>query len=216
MDQPLWQRLRDESIAVPGRARIHAAEHRMIYEAIVERRPRRRRLLRHPAHRARAALHDPRLGETTCASPASSPPSRPRSAPTARSTPRRCRPTSRALLDAGVHGIVGHRHDGRGRQPEHAPSAARSSRPSPGRRRPRAGDRGRLRGHRRAGAVAYAADAARRPGRDAIMLPAAAGLPRPTSASSSPSTAPSARATGLPLMAYNNPEAERRRHAARR
>ena len=36
MDQPLWQRLRDESIAVPGRARLHAAEHRMIYEAIVD------------------------------------------------------------------------------------------------------------------------------------------------------------------------------------
>jgi DNA-binding FadR family transcriptional regulator len=36
MDQPLWQRLRDDSIAIPGRARVHAAEHRMIYEAIVE------------------------------------------------------------------------------------------------------------------------------------------------------------------------------------
>ena len=36
MDQPLWHRLRDDSIAVPGRTRIHAAEHRMIYEAIVE------------------------------------------------------------------------------------------------------------------------------------------------------------------------------------
>ena len=36
MDQPLWQRLRDDSIARPGRARIHAAEHRMIYEAVVD------------------------------------------------------------------------------------------------------------------------------------------------------------------------------------
>ncbi len=36
MDQPLWQRLRDEAIGVPGRASIHVAEHRMIYEAIVE------------------------------------------------------------------------------------------------------------------------------------------------------------------------------------
>jgi DNA-binding FadR family transcriptional regulator len=36
MDQPLWHRLRDDSIAVPGRTRIHAAEHRMIYEAIVD------------------------------------------------------------------------------------------------------------------------------------------------------------------------------------
>ena len=35
MDEPLWQRLRDDSIAVPGRAQLHAAEHRMIYEAIV-------------------------------------------------------------------------------------------------------------------------------------------------------------------------------------
>src|SRR4051812_17456420 len=29
MDQPLWQRLRDDSIAVPGRTRLHVAEHRM-------------------------------------------------------------------------------------------------------------------------------------------------------------------------------------------
>ena len=34
MDEPLWQRLRDESIAVPGHMRIHMAEHRMIYEAV--------------------------------------------------------------------------------------------------------------------------------------------------------------------------------------
>jgi DNA-binding FadR family transcriptional regulator len=36
MDEPLWQRLRDESIAVPGRTTLHLAEHRMIYEAIAE------------------------------------------------------------------------------------------------------------------------------------------------------------------------------------
>jgi DNA-binding FadR family transcriptional regulator len=35
MDQPLWQRLRDESVAAPGRMALHAAEHRMIYEAVV-------------------------------------------------------------------------------------------------------------------------------------------------------------------------------------
>jgi DNA-binding FadR family transcriptional regulator len=35
MDEPLWQRLRDDSIADPGHMRIHVAEHRMIYEAIV-------------------------------------------------------------------------------------------------------------------------------------------------------------------------------------
>lgn len=36
MDQPLWQRLRDESVAAPGRMALHAAEHRLIYEAIVD------------------------------------------------------------------------------------------------------------------------------------------------------------------------------------
>jgi DNA-binding FadR family transcriptional regulator len=36
MDQPLWQRLRDDSVAVPGRMALHAAEHRLIYEAVVE------------------------------------------------------------------------------------------------------------------------------------------------------------------------------------
>jgi DNA-binding FadR family transcriptional regulator len=35
MDEPLWRRLRDESVATPGRTAIHAAEHRMIYEAVV-------------------------------------------------------------------------------------------------------------------------------------------------------------------------------------
>ena len=35
MNQPLWQRLRDDSIDAAGRTRIHVAEHRMIYEAIV-------------------------------------------------------------------------------------------------------------------------------------------------------------------------------------
>ncbi|MGZ4278276.1 MAG: FadR/GntR family transcriptional regulator [Solirubrobacteraceae bacterium] len=35
MDQPLWQRLRDDSVAVAGRMRLHVAEHRMIYEAVV-------------------------------------------------------------------------------------------------------------------------------------------------------------------------------------
>jgi DNA-binding FadR family transcriptional regulator len=34
MDQPLWQRLRDDSIAEPGHIAIHVAEHRMIYEAV--------------------------------------------------------------------------------------------------------------------------------------------------------------------------------------
>jgi DNA-binding FadR family transcriptional regulator len=34
MNQPLWQRLRDQSVAVPGRMRIHMAEHRLIYESV--------------------------------------------------------------------------------------------------------------------------------------------------------------------------------------
>jgi DNA-binding FadR family transcriptional regulator len=37
MDQRLWQRLRDQSVAEPGRARIHTAEHRLIYQAVVDR-----------------------------------------------------------------------------------------------------------------------------------------------------------------------------------
>jgi DNA-binding FadR family transcriptional regulator len=36
MDEPLWRRLRDESVATPGRTAIHAAEHRLIYEAVVD------------------------------------------------------------------------------------------------------------------------------------------------------------------------------------
>ncbi|MBV9815667.1 MAG: FadR family transcriptional regulator [Alphaproteobacteria bacterium] len=36
MDQPLWRRLRDDSLSNPGRMRIHIAEHRMIYEAVCE------------------------------------------------------------------------------------------------------------------------------------------------------------------------------------
>ena len=39
MDQPLWQRLRDDSIATPGRTAVHLAEHRLIYEAVAERDP---------------------------------------------------------------------------------------------------------------------------------------------------------------------------------
>jgi DNA-binding FadR family transcriptional regulator len=34
MDQPLWQRLRDDSVADAAHKRMHVAEHRMIYEAI--------------------------------------------------------------------------------------------------------------------------------------------------------------------------------------
>jgi DNA-binding FadR family transcriptional regulator len=35
MDEPLWRRLRDDSVAERGHLRVHSAEHRMIYEAIV-------------------------------------------------------------------------------------------------------------------------------------------------------------------------------------
>jgi DNA-binding FadR family transcriptional regulator len=36
MNQPLWRRLRDDSLAEPGRMPIHIAEHRMIYEAVTD------------------------------------------------------------------------------------------------------------------------------------------------------------------------------------
>jgi DNA-binding FadR family transcriptional regulator len=36
MDQPLWQQLRDESIAVPGRTTLQLAEHRLIAAAVAE------------------------------------------------------------------------------------------------------------------------------------------------------------------------------------
>lgn len=35
IDEPLWQRLRDESVAEQGQVELHHAEHRQIYEAIV-------------------------------------------------------------------------------------------------------------------------------------------------------------------------------------
>ena len=36
MDEPLWQRLRDEAIAVPGRTTLQLAEHRLIAASIAE------------------------------------------------------------------------------------------------------------------------------------------------------------------------------------
>lgn len=36
MDQPLWKRLKDEGIYSAGRIRLYVAEHRLIYEAIVQ------------------------------------------------------------------------------------------------------------------------------------------------------------------------------------
>jgi DNA-binding FadR family transcriptional regulator len=36
MDQPLWQRLRDDAIAVPGRTVLQLAEHRLIAAAVAE------------------------------------------------------------------------------------------------------------------------------------------------------------------------------------
>jgi DNA-binding FadR family transcriptional regulator len=36
MDQPLWRRIRDDSIAVPGRTTLQLAEHRLIAAAIAE------------------------------------------------------------------------------------------------------------------------------------------------------------------------------------
>jgi DNA-binding FadR family transcriptional regulator len=49
MDQPLWQQLRDDSIAVPGRTTLQLAEHRLIAAAITEGDP--------EAARRRAAEH---------------------------------------------------------------------------------------------------------------------------------------------------------------
>lgn len=54
MDEPLWQRLRDDSIAVPGRTALQLAEHRLIYAAIAEGDPDAAELhARHHIHRAR-------------------------------------------------------------------------------------------------------------------------------------------------------------------
>jgi DNA-binding FadR family transcriptional regulator len=36
MNQPLWRRLRDDSLSEPGRVQVHIAEHRMIYEAVTD------------------------------------------------------------------------------------------------------------------------------------------------------------------------------------
>jgi DNA-binding FadR family transcriptional regulator len=36
MDEPLWRRLRDDSIAVPGRTELQLAEHRLIAAAVAE------------------------------------------------------------------------------------------------------------------------------------------------------------------------------------
>jgi DNA-binding FadR family transcriptional regulator len=35
MDEPLWRRLRDESIATPGRTQLYLAEHRLIADAVL-------------------------------------------------------------------------------------------------------------------------------------------------------------------------------------
>jgi DNA-binding FadR family transcriptional regulator len=39
MDQPLWRRLRDDLISVPGRTVTHVAEHRLILQSVVEGEP---------------------------------------------------------------------------------------------------------------------------------------------------------------------------------
>ena len=54
MDEPLWQRLRDDSIAVPGRTTLQLAEHRLIHAAIAEGDPDAAELhARHHIERAR-------------------------------------------------------------------------------------------------------------------------------------------------------------------
>ena len=105
MDEPLWQRLRDDSIAVPGRTTLHLAEHRMIYEAIAEGDADAAELYAAQHIRRVAQVHDPRLKGRNALP---------------RHHPRRHHPVRRlrrdrhagleanvaALLDAGVHGIV--------------------------------------------------------------------------------------------------------------
>lgn len=39
MDEPLWRRLRDDLISVPGRTVTHLAEHRLIYQSVIEGQP---------------------------------------------------------------------------------------------------------------------------------------------------------------------------------
>lgn len=54
MDEPLWQRLRDDSIATPGRTTLQLAEHRLIYAAVAEGDPDAAELhARHHIQRAR-------------------------------------------------------------------------------------------------------------------------------------------------------------------
>lgn len=54
MDEPLWQRLRDDSIATPGRTTLQLAEHRLISAAIAEGDPDAAELhARQHIHRAR-------------------------------------------------------------------------------------------------------------------------------------------------------------------
>ena len=62
MDEPLWRRLRDESIAVPGRTALQLAEHRLIAASILEGAPDAAELhARQHIQRARRymALEDP-------------------------------------------------------------------------------------------------------------------------------------------------------------
>lgn len=68
MDQPLWRRLRDDSVAELAHLRVHAAEHRMIYEAVCDRDPESAaRLARDHLRRVRRymALTDPPTRGTT-------------------------------------------------------------------------------------------------------------------------------------------------------
>ena len=127
MDQPLWQRLRDESIAVPGRTRIHTGrapddlrgdggratpEAAEFYAA-------------RTSTRVRSYMAPRPGGPSHCASKASCPPPSRRSTPTnevdvdaltrqRRGDARRRRPRLRR-----------HRDDGRGRASEPAPSGGR-------------------------------------------------------------------------------------------
>ena len=108
MDQPLWQRLRDDSVADAAHMRIHAAEHRMIYEADRRRRRGRRRVLRRPAHRPRASLHDARYQRRTHRAIRRSHPRRHHAVRRRRQRrPRRAGALGAAHVGAGMAGFVG-------------------------------------------------------------------------------------------------------------
>ena len=204
MDEPLWQRLRDDSIAVPGRTTIHLAEHRMIYEAIAEGDADAARALRGPAHPPRAQVHDARLKGIT-ALPRHHPR---RHHPVRRLRRRSTSPRSRATSPrCSTPACTASSPPARWARRAASRRAERRTVVARGRargRRPRAGDRRRVRGHARRGDRARRRRRRRR--RDALMMLPPLGY-RADAREIEAHYRAVAEAAGLPLMAYNNPEA---------